>query len=116
VLTVASHDPALPCGREGSARASVERTSAICISGGGVVQRIEPVSENAVSPAVQRAFDDAARRGAPNPTLLRILARHPVALYAFYDGWQSTFYEGIVEHPLKELMRVRMARLRNCGY
>jgi alkylhydroperoxidase family enzyme len=78
--------------------------------------RIQPVDVQTVSPAVQEAFNDAAERGAPNPTLLRILARHPVALNAFYAGWQSTFYGGIVEHPLKELMRVRMARLRNCGY
>ena len=80
------------------------------------VIRIQPVEESTIDPAVRRAFEDAAARGAPNPTLLRILARHPVALNAFYSGWQDTFYRGIVEHPLKELMRVRMARLRNCGY
>ena len=78
--------------------------------------RIPPVDEQAVDDRVRRAFADAAARGAPNPTLLRILARHPIALHAFYEGWQNTFYGGIVEHPLKELMRVRMARLRNCGY
>lgn len=78
--------------------------------------RIRPVDPGTVAPDVQQAFDDAARRGAPNPTLLRILARHPDALNAFYAGWQATFYGGRVEHPLKELMRVRMARLRNCGY
>ncbi len=78
--------------------------------------RISPVADEALDADVRRAFDDAAARGAPNPTLLRILARHPVALHAFYSGWQDTFYRGIVEHPLKELMRVRMARLRNCGY
>ncbi len=78
--------------------------------------RIPPVDERTIPPAVREAFQDAAERGAPNPTLLRILARHPVALNAFYSGWQATFYEGRVEHPLKELMRVRMARLRNCGY
>jgi len=78
--------------------------------------RIQPVHEQAIDREVRKAFVDAAARGAPNPTLLRILARHPAALHAFYAGWQDTFYEGIVEHPLKELMRVRMARLRNCGY
>jgi hypothetical protein len=78
--------------------------------------RIRPVDDRHHDAAVQQAFQDAAARGAPNPTLLRILARHPAALHAFYAGWQSTFYAGIVEHPLKELMRVRMARLRNCGY
>lgn len=78
--------------------------------------RIRPVGEGALTDDVRQAFADAAARGAPNPTLLRILARHPVALRAFYSGWQDTFYGGIVEHPLKELMRVRMARLRACSY
>ena len=45
-----------------------------------------------------------------------ILARHPKGLRAFYDGWQDTFYPGRVPHILKELMRVRMACLCNCGY
>jgi hypothetical protein len=78
--------------------------------------RIHPVDERSIGPEVRQAFQDAAARGAPNPTLLRILARHPAALNAFYAGWQETFYRGIVEHPLKELMRVRMARLRHCSY
>lgn len=78
--------------------------------------RIGPVAEGALTDDVRQAFADAAARGAPNPTLLRILARHPAALRAFYAGWQDTFYGGVVEHPLKELMRVRMARLRTCSY
>ena len=78
--------------------------------------RIRPVDERQIDASVRRAFEDAAARGAPNPTLLRILARHPVALNAFYSGWQDTFYGGGVDHRLKELMRVRMARLRACGY
>ncbi|MGH7904735.1 MAG: hypothetical protein ACREPA_11530 [Candidatus Dormibacteraceae bacterium] len=78
--------------------------------------RVNPVAEDTISPATARAFADAAARGAPNPTLLRILARQPRAMNAFYSGWQETFYAGDVEHTLKELMRVRMARLRGCGY
>jgi len=78
--------------------------------------RIQPIDGRTIDPRLQEAFDYAAARGAPNPTLLLVLARHPDALHAFYAGWQTTFYGGLVEHPLKELMRVRMARLRNCGY
>jgi alkylhydroperoxidase family enzyme len=81
-----------------------------------MVVRIRPAVEDALTDDVRRAFADAATHGAPNPTLLRILARHPAALRAFYSGWQDMFYGGIVEHPLKELMRVRMARLRACTY
>ncbi len=78
--------------------------------------RVRPVDDGSVMPEVQQAFADAERRGAPNPMLLRILARHPAALSSFYDGWRAVFYGGVVDHRLKELMCVRMARLRSCGY
>lgn len=78
--------------------------------------RIAPIDDSQVTTEVQRWFDDAARRGAPNSNLLRILARYPDGLKAFYAGWQDVFYRGEVDHTLKEIMRVRMARLRNCGY
>ena len=78
--------------------------------------RLEPVDDSAVDDSIKRIFADAEKRGAPNSLLLRILARNPKGLRAFYDGWQQTFYAGNVPHTLKELMRVRMARLRNCGY
>jgi hypothetical protein len=78
--------------------------------------RVQPVDESTVDEQVRRAFADAERRGAPNSTLLRILARRPPSLHSFYDAWEQTFYRGDVPHTLKELMRVRMARLRNCGY
>jgi hypothetical protein len=81
-----------------------------------MTMRIAPVDPGSVNQDVERAFADAAARGAPNPTLLRILARRPAALRAFYAGWQEMFYGGTVEHPLKELMRVRMANLRTCAY
>ena len=78
--------------------------------------RSTPVDESTFQEPVLTIFRDAERRGAPNATLLRLLARQPSALHAFYDGWQATFYAGQVPHTLKGLMRVRMARLRNCGY
>jgi hypothetical protein len=78
--------------------------------------RVQPVDEMTIDEQTRLTFQDAERRGAPNSTLLRILARYPRGLRAFYDSWQDTFYTGQVPHTLKELMRVRMARLRNCGY
>lgn len=78
--------------------------------------RITPVQDSQVSPQVRGYFELAERRGAPNATLLRILARQPQALTIFYEAWNRSFYRGQVEHETKELMRVRMARLRACGY
>lgn len=82
-----------------------------------MVQRIESVDESKVAKEVQAQFAVAEKRGAPNSTLLRIMARDPDSMKTFYDAWNRSFYDSsLVEHGLKELMRVRMARTRNCGY
>ena len=79
--------------------------------------RIEPVDETATTSALAERFALAEQRGAPNSMLLRILARDPNSLSAFYDAWNRVFYDGEhLDHGLKEIVRVRMARLRDCGY
>lgn len=78
--------------------------------------RIQPVDDEAVAPELRRYFEIAEQRGAPNATLLRILARDPDSMRIFYDAWNASFYGGRLDHGLKEIVRVRMARLRGCGY
>ena len=78
--------------------------------------RIDPIDTGAAPAEVQRQFAIAEDRGAPNSKLLQILAREPDSLSAFYDAWNRSFYRGGVDHGLKEIVRVRMARLRMCGY
>lgn len=78
--------------------------------------RIEPIPDDHVPEETREHFRLAEERGAPNATLLRILAHHPASLDTFYTAWNQSFYGGEVDHGLKEIMRVRMARLRNCGY
>ena len=78
--------------------------------------RVQPVADHEVPEKVRAYFRLAEERGAPNATLLRILARDPASLDIFYTAWNASFYGGQVEHELKELMRVRMARLRGCAY
>jgi hypothetical protein len=78
--------------------------------------RINPVEDAAVTPEVQEYFRVAQKRGAPNATLLRILARDPESLRIFYDCWNRSFYGGRVDHTLKEIVRLRMAELRGCHY
>lgn len=82
-----------------------------------MAQRIDSVDESTVDEQVRSRFAVAEERGAPNSTLLRILARDPASLHTFYDAWNRSFYDSTrVDHGLKEIMRVRMARVRNCGY
>lgn len=79
--------------------------------------RIEPLDDRTVDPEVQRLFEIAEERGAPNSLLLRIMARDPDSMKTFYEAWNRSFYEAErVDHGLKEIVRVRMARVRTCGY
>lgn len=79
--------------------------------------RVEPVDDHAVDPRLQEHFRLAEERGAPNSTLLRILARDPNSMATFFEAWNRVFYDGTeVDHGLKEIVRIRMARLRDCGY
>ena len=78
--------------------------------------RIDPVDDTQVSDEVRRYFQIAEERGAPNATFLRILARDPDSMRVFYDAWNDIFYGGRIAQSLKEIVRVRMARLRGCGY
>ena len=78
--------------------------------------RVQPVDDSQVAPDIKERFKIAEQRGAPNSMLLRILAKNPHAMKMFYDSWGQIFYEGIVDHGLKEIVRVRMARVRSCGY
>jgi hypothetical protein len=79
--------------------------------------RIEPIDESVAPKETRAHFTVAEARGAPNSTLLRILARDPNSMSAFYDAWNTVFYDGAqIDHALKEVVRVRMARLRDCGY
>jgi alkylhydroperoxidase family enzyme len=78
--------------------------------------RVKPVDDASVSAEVREYFRVAEKRGAPNSTLLRILARDPESLRTFYDSWNRSFYGGSIDHTLKEIVRVRMAELRGCHY
>jgi alkylhydroperoxidase family enzyme len=79
--------------------------------------RIDPIDAAHAPEETRRHFAIAEERGAPNSALLRILARDPKSMSAFYDAWNQVFYDGDrVDHGLKEIVRVRMARLRFCGY
>lgn len=81
-----------------------------------MAQRIDAIDDGAASPAVRDMFAVAEERGAPNSTLLRIMARDPDSLETFHTSWNRSFYDStLVEHELKELMRVRMARTRDAA-
>jgi AhpD family alkylhydroperoxidase len=59
-------------------------------------------------PLPEHATGDAARYG--------LLAHAPEVLRAFLHLYGTLWRDGVVDHPTKEVVRLRNARLTGCGY
>jgi hypothetical protein len=62
------------------------------------------------NPRVQSAVPDDA------PSFGTALAHQPALLSAFGKLYGTLWTQGIVDQPLKELVRIRNARVTDCGY
>jgi hypothetical protein len=82
-----------------------------------VMARISYVDPRTITDPEIRAFiDEAERTGTPRPEVQLIRAHVPAVIRSFVYTWQSLFKSGIVEHDLKELLRLRVATSLDCRY
>lgn len=78
--------------------------------------RIEPLEDEGSALMDTRdlmAFSDM--EGAPDPRVVRILGRTQAGA-TWLKAWRSVFHTGLLPHRLKELMRVNMSLVEQCGY
>lgn len=79
--------------------------------------RISYVDPGAIDDPEVRAFiDEAERVGTPRPEIQLIRAHVPAVIRSFVYTWKSVFKSGLVEHELKELLRLRVATSLDCRY
>jgi hypothetical protein len=79
--------------------------------------RISYVDPSTISDPEIRAFiDEAERIGTPRPEIQLVRAHVPAVIRSFVYTWQNVFKGGIVDHELKELVRLRVARSLDCAY
>ena len=79
--------------------------------------RISYVDPDSIDDPEIRAFiEEAERVGTPRPEIQLIRAHVPAVLRSFVYTWKSVFKSGIVEHELKELLRLRVATSLDCQY
>jgi hypothetical protein len=79
--------------------------------------RISYVDPGGIEDPEIRAFiEEAERVGTPRPEIQLIRAHVPAVLRSFVYTWKSVFKSGIVEHELKELLRLRVATSLDCRY
>src|SRR6185436_19980414 len=78
---------------------------------------IEPLSPGEiVDPALRSLIDRAAGLGTPDGVLPRILARSPEHAKALLNALVVSHAEGGVDHRLKEIIRIRLARAAGDPY
>lgn len=82
------------------------------------MSRIMPESAAAIEAIgdseIEGYFRAAHQTDTPPPHWLALLALQPSALKAWARFWWATFRSGVVEHALKELVRVHIARHLEC--
>ena len=69
-----------------------------------------------VDPEIRAFIEEAERVGTPRPEIQLIRAHVPAVIRSFVYTWQSVFKNGIVDHDLKELLRLRVATSLDCQY
>jgi hypothetical protein len=67
-----------------------------------------------VDPEIRAFIEEAERVGTPRPEIQLIRAHVPAVIRSFVYTWQSVFKNGIVDHDLKELLRLRVATSLDC--
>lgn len=67
-------------------------------------------------PEVVASIERARRVGTPRPEIQLVFAHIPDAMKRFDAVWLAAVKQGVVEHELKELLRVRVARSLDCAY
>ena len=67
-------------------------------------------------PEILAFIEEAERVGTPRPEIQLIRAHVPAVLRSFVYTWKSVFKSGLVEHELKELLRLLVATALDCQY
>jgi alkylhydroperoxidase family enzyme len=79
--------------------------------------RISYVDPSTVTdPRLAAVLEDSRTYGTPRLESQAIRAHVPAVLRTFADSWQQVFREGVLDHRIKELARVFVAKSLECGY
>jgi hypothetical protein len=72
--------------------------------------------ETTEDPEIRAFIEEAEMVGTPRPEIQLIRAHVPGVIKSFVHTWKNVFKSGIVDHELKELLRLRVARSLDCTY
>ncbi|RSM85800.1 carboxymuconolactone decarboxylase family protein [Kibdelosporangium aridum] len=72
--------------------------------------------ESVTDPELVDALEQSRKYGTPRIESQAIRAHVPDVLRTFSRSWQLVFREGVLDHSIKELARVFIAKTLECGY
>ena len=72
--------------------------------------------ESIADPQIREWLEDAIRKGKPGPENQAIRAHQPDVMRSFTKTREWLFHNGVLDHELKELVRVRIATTLECMY
>ena len=75
-----------------------------------------PDEETLQAPGIVEHLETARTRGAPRPESQAVRAHVPAILDTFSATWDASFYQGDLEHRVKELARMYVSRTVDCAY
>jgi AhpD family alkylhydroperoxidase len=78
------------------------------------ISYVDPAS--ITDPELAGYLEDSRRYGTPRLESQAIRAHVPDVLRTFNQSWQAVFREGVLDHAIKELARVFVAKSLDCGY
>lgn len=77
--------------------------------------RIAAINNRVTSSEVQAMIEFAEKARAPDPRMVRVLARSPIGI-EFLKYWSHILYEGALPHRLKEIVRIYLSAAEGCAY
>lgn len=78
------------------------------------ISYIDPAS--ITDPELAGYIAESRRYGTPRVESQAIRAHVPAVLRSFNQSWQAVFRDGVLDHAIKELARVFVAKSLDCGY
>lgn len=72
--------------------------------------------ESVDDPELAEILEESRRFGTPRIESQAIRAHVPAVLRTFSASWQQVFRDGVLDHKVKELARVFIAKSLDCGY
>jgi alkylhydroperoxidase family enzyme len=77
--------------------------------------RLRYIEESEKTSHARELIESAKRTGAPDPRVVSLMTRSKLGI-AWVEYWNKLLYQGVLQHKLKEMCRIKISVAHQCGY